>query len=71
MDENALIDSLKKKQIKGAALDVFEDEPLHENSKLRKMPNVILSPHNSNSSPEAYEKVHINTINNLLKGLKS
>jgi len=35
------------------------------------MDNVILSPHNSNSSPKAWEGVHINTINNLIEGLNN
>jgi len=36
---------------------------------LRKMQNVMLAPHNSNSSPAAWENVHWNTIRNLLIGL--
>jgi D-3-phosphoglycerate dehydrogenase len=33
------------------------------------MDNVLLSPHNANSSPEAWEAVHQNTINNLIDAL--
>jgi phosphoglycerate dehydrogenase-like enzyme len=33
------------------------------------MDNVLLSPHNANSSPEAWERVHRSTIENLLRGL--
>jgi phosphoglycerate dehydrogenase-like enzyme len=33
------------------------------------MDNVMLAPHNSNSSPAAWERVHWNTIRNLLEGL--
>ena len=33
------------------------------------MPNVLLAPHNSNSSPQAWERVHHTTIRNLLEGL--
>ncbi len=40
-------------QIAGAALDVFEDEPLPADSPLLKMDNVMLAPHNANSSPAA------------------
>ena len=39
-------------------------------SPLRQMDNVLLAPHNSNSSPAAWERVHQNTIKNLLTGLK-
>jgi len=38
-------------------------------SPLLKMDNVLLAPHNSNSSPAAWERVHWNTIRNLLDGL--
>jgi len=38
-------------------------------SPLMKMDNVLLAPHNSNSSPAAWERVHWNTIRNLLDGL--
>jgi len=67
--ESALVDALLNKKIAGAALDVFEFEPLPPTSPLLKMENVILAPHNSNSSPQAWERVHKNTIKNLLEGL--
>jgi len=70
VDEKALIRALRAGRIAGAALDVFEVEPLPPNSPLLKMDNVLLSPHNSNSSPAAWEKVHRSTIDNLLKGLR-
>ncbi|MDI6591677.1 MAG: phosphoglycerate dehydrogenase [Patescibacteria group bacterium] len=69
VDEPALIEALKNKKIAGAGLDVFEEEPLPPESPLRKMPNVILSPHNANASLVAWKKVHENTINNLIKEL--
>jgi len=68
--EEALIRALQHGGIAGAALDVFEEEPLPENSPLRKMNNVLLAPHNANSSPEAWERVHDNTLRNLLAGLE-
>jgi len=69
IEERALIDSLKSRAIAGAGLDVFEDEPLPEGSPLRSMENVLLSSHNANSSPSAWERVHRNTIRNLFEGL--
>lgn len=69
IDEPALIRALQERRIAGAALDVFEVEPLPEDSPLRQMDNVLLSPHNANSSPDAWEQVHYNTINNLLTSL--
>jgi phosphoglycerate dehydrogenase-like enzyme len=45
IDEAALVRALEKKQIAGAALDVFEVEPLPATSPLWNMPNVLISPH--------------------------
>lgn len=70
MNEEALITALMDGSIGGAALDVFEVEPLPLENPLLKMDNVILAPHNANSSPSAWEKVHWNTIRNLLVGLE-
>jgi len=69
VDEPALVAALQAGTIGGAALDVFEVEPLPAESPLRKMDNVLLAPHNANSSPAAWERVHWNTIHNLLSGL--
>jgi D-3-phosphoglycerate dehydrogenase len=69
IDEPALVEALLSGRISGAALDVFENEPLPASSPLLKMDNVLLAPHNSNSSPAAWERVHMNTIRNLLDGL--
>ena len=67
--EEALIEALRDKSIAGAALDVYEDEPLPGKSPLYAMDNVLLAPHNANSSPGAWERVHLNTIRNLITGL--
>jgi D-3-phosphoglycerate dehydrogenase len=64
-----LIAALEHKTIAGAALDVFEVEPLPLDSPLMHMDNVMLAPHNTNSSPAAWERVHWNTIRNLLTTL--
>ncbi len=69
INEAALVQALKRRQIAGAALDVFEEEPLPPVSPLRMLDNCLLAPHNANSSPEAARRVHENTIRNLLKGL--
>ena len=69
IEEESLIAALQVHHLGGAALDVFEHEPLPLESPLLKMENVLLAPHNSNSSPAAWERVHWSTIRNLLDGL--
>jgi D-3-phosphoglycerate dehydrogenase len=69
IDESALVVALQTGTIAGAALDVFEIEPVPSDSPLLSMENVMLAPHNANSSPAAWERVHWNTLRNLLNGL--
>jgi len=69
VDQEALIEALQKGALRGAALDVFEEEPIPIDSPLLRMDQVLLAPHNSNSSPRFWEHVHWNTIKNLLIGL--
>ena len=55
VDERALAKALRDGGLGGAALDVFETEPLPQDSPLWSMPNVILSPHVSGFTPH-YDK---------------
>jgi D-3-phosphoglycerate dehydrogenase len=59
IDEIALLAGLTSGQIAGAALDVFEKEPLPADSPLRGIPNLILTPHLGASTLEAQESVGI------------
>ncbi len=68
VDEPALAAALQEGAIAGAALDVYEEEPLPGSSPLLRMDNVLLAPHNANSSPAAWARVHWNTLRNLLDG---
>ena len=70
VEEPALVRALQSGRLAGAALDVFEVEPLPADSPLLGMENVLLAPHNSNSSPFYWERVHWNSIRNLALGLE-
>lgn len=50
VDEPALIKALQEKRIRGAALDVFQEEPLPETSPLWGLENVLLSPHTTDNT---------------------
>jgi phosphoglycerate dehydrogenase-like enzyme len=56
VDEPAMIEALRAKRIGGAALDVFTTEPLPAESPLWTLENVIITPHNSGSSPRVGER---------------
>nr|WP_269848358.1 NAD(P)-dependent oxidoreductase [Methanosarcina horonobensis] len=56
VDEAALVEALKKKEIRGAGLDVFEKEPLPANDPLTELENVVLTPHIAFLSEESLEE---------------
>jgi D-3-phosphoglycerate dehydrogenase len=71
IDEAALIEALKAKQIAGAALDVFDPEPLVADSPLREMDNVILTPHLAAYSINAIEDLRAAvtaTVSDVIQG---
>jgi D-3-phosphoglycerate dehydrogenase len=70
VDEEALIAGLRSGAIAGAALDVFESEPLPADSPLRTFPNVILGSHNASNTVEAVRRVNRLAIENLLAVLQ-
>ena len=65
VNEVDLIDALKNGKIGGAVLDVFNTEPLDENSELWNMENVIITPHNSFVSQKNNERLFNFVYNNL------
>ena len=52
IDEAAMVNALTKGQIKGAALDVFDKEPLPDGHPFYKLENVLLSPHCADHTPD-------------------
>jgi len=57
VDEPALVDALRSKHLSGAALDVFDQEPLPESSPLWEMENVLVSPHSASTSDRENERL--------------
>jgi phosphoglycerate dehydrogenase-like enzyme len=65
IDESALIDALQARRIAGAGLDVFAQEPLADDSPLRRLANVVLTPHQGHNVKEFYEVAYTDTVENM------
>lgn len=73
--EIALLKALTKGQIAGAGLDVFECEPLidcnpKDNYELRKLPNVILTPHTASATIEARQAMSVRAARNIIAAVQ-
>jgi D-3-phosphoglycerate dehydrogenase len=71
IDEQALCDALASGKVAGAALDVFESEPLHLDSRLMKLENVILTPHLAATSEEALKRMATAVAKGVVRALRS
>ena len=69
VDEKALVEVLKNKIIKGAALDVFENEPAIE-PELLKLENIILTPHIASATEETRSKMAELASQNIIEALE-
>jgi D-3-phosphoglycerate dehydrogenase len=69
IDEGALAQALQDGRVAGAALDVFEIEPLPSDSPLRSVPNLVLTPHLGASTVEAQESVGIEIAQSIRAAL--
>jgi D-3-phosphoglycerate dehydrogenase len=69
IDESALIDALNSGKVATAGLDVYEDEPPAEDSPLRSIPNLVLTPHLGASTQEAQENVGIDVAKQMIQAL--
>jgi glyoxylate reductase len=70
INEKDLVKALRSDMISGAALDVFEKEPIGKNHELAKMKNVVLVPHIGSSTAETRKKMAEITVKNLIYGLE-
>jgi phosphoglycerate dehydrogenase-like enzyme len=71
VDEESLVQALRMGEIAGAGLDVFETEPLPEDSALWGMDNVLITPHYSGSTPHYVERFMDIFLDNLQRFQKS
>ena len=70
VNEKQLVTALKTKEIQGAGMDVYESEPVHRNSLLLKLENVVLAPHVGSSTNETRRKMSDITVKNLVFALE-
>ncbi|MBP1155809.1 MULTISPECIES: D-glycerate dehydrogenase [unclassified Paenibacillus] len=69
VDEQALIHALQEGWIAGAALDVFEKEPVDKNNPLLQMPNVVTVPHIGSATLETRSEMAVKAAKNLIAGV--
>ena len=65
VDEAALLDVLQKKKIAGAGLDTFGQEPLPADHPLRKLDNVVLTPHLGYVTAQGYRRYYSDMVGNI------
>ena len=71
VNENDLVEALKDEKIAGVGLDVYDQEPLPQDHKLRFLPNALLLPHIGYVTAENYSKFYSQMIENLENCLKN
>ena len=71
VDEQSLYEALEKKQIAGAGLDVFEQEPPQNNHPLFSLPNALLTPHNAALTLECRIRMAVESCENITFFLKN
>jgi phosphoglycerate dehydrogenase-like enzyme len=71
VNENDLIEALKNENIAGAGLDVYDNEPLPQDHKLRFLPNALLLPHIGYVTAENYSKFYLQMVENLVSCIEN
>ena len=69
IDDEALIEALREGEIAGAALDVFDEEPLPPSSPYWELPNVLITPHTAAVTPKLWDRHYAQISGNLRRFL--
>ena len=67
VDQSALTQILKNNRIRGAALDVFEQEPIHPNDELMHLENVLLTPHTACMTDQCFTGLGHSAVSSILQ----
>jgi D-3-phosphoglycerate dehydrogenase len=70
VNEDALVEALTRKRIAGAALDVYDHEPLPADHRLRRLENCLLTPHSGYNAAEVLTAFYTQTVENVAMYLK-
>jgi phosphoglycerate dehydrogenase-like enzyme len=65
VEERALVDALTNRKLAGAALDVYDEEPLPADHRLRKLDNVVLTPHLGYVTVENYQRCYSDAVEDI------
>jgi (S)-sulfolactate dehydrogenase len=69
VDDDALIDAILRGHLSGAAIDVFENEPLANSPKYNNVPNLILTPHIAGITQQSEKRVNQLVVERVLEVL--
>jgi D-3-phosphoglycerate dehydrogenase len=70
VDTLALVDALNSGHLAGAAIDVFDQEPLPPDNPILSCEQVVLSPHSGDNTPEGIEALHEGAVDNVIAYLE-